>query len=56
MKLFSYFDDWISSYIHFHKSLEFPYVWVIPLLELILLFVIAYYVNYFIPRGKWRQE
>ena len=52
VKIFSYFDEWINTYFNFHNSLNFPYTWIIPLLELMLLFIIIYYVSYFIPRGE----
>lgn len=51
MKVFGYFDEWISRFITFHKNLDMPYVWAIPLLELMLLYAVLYYVSYFIPRG-----
>ena len=52
IKVYTYFDEWLNKFIEFHKSLESPYNWVIPLLEICLLFMILYYLNYFIPRGK----
>jgi hypothetical protein len=56
VKIFSYFDEWLNTYFNFHRSLDYPYNWVIPLLEFCLLFVITYYVSYFIPRREAKQD
>ena len=56
VKIFSYFDEWLNAYLNFHRSLDYPYTWVIPLLEFCLLIVITYYVNYFIPRREVKQD
>jgi len=54
VKLFSYFDEWLTSFISFHKNLETPYFWIIPLLEICLLITILYYLSYIIPRGEYK--
>lgn len=52
VKIFGYFDEWLEAFLIFHRSLDYPYTWIIPLLEFCLLIVVMYYLNYFIPRGE----
>lgn len=52
VKILSYFDEWLTSFISFHRNLEMPYFWIIPLLEICLLIIIVYYLSHFIPRGE----
>lgn len=50
VKIFTYFDEWITKYIDIHKNLEFPYNWIIPILEFCLLVVISHYIRIIIPK------
>lgn len=55
IKVFSYFDEWINAYFNFHRSLEYPYIWIIPLLEILCFSIIFYYINYFTPRKEQEE-
>lgn len=52
VKLFGYWEEWIIKLIDFHKGLQPPYNWIIPILEFcVVLIVVIYYISLFIPRG-----